>query len=83
MKHKIGLLNVGHAPRVDNKSLVANFFRSTGVDCEIIERATFEGETFEEIHKHLAQRQHHPVGGGDRPRQFRGPRVRFQHLRRD
>lgn len=51
MKHKIGLLNVGHAPRVDNKSLVANFFRSTGVDCEIIERATFEGETFEEIHK--------------------------------
>jgi protein AroM len=49
-KRKLGLINVGQGPRIDNRSFVRNWFKAQGVDVEILEHACFEGMTWEEIH---------------------------------
>ena len=42
MAFKLGLINVGQGPRIDNRSFVRNYFKAQGVDVEILEHASYE-----------------------------------------
>ena len=49
MAFKLGLINVGQGPRIDNRSFVRNYFKAQGVDVEILEHASYEDLTYEQI----------------------------------
>ncbi len=51
MKRKLGIINVGQSPRIDFRSFIRNWFKAQGVDAEIIERASLDGLTYEQIHE--------------------------------
>ena len=42
MAFKLGLINVGQGPRIDNRSFVRNYFKAQGVDVEILEHCSYE-----------------------------------------
>jgi len=50
MAFKLGLINVGQGPRIDNRSFVRNYFKAQGVDVEILEHCSYEDMEWEEIH---------------------------------